>query len=750
MPEASNPILHHLRTLVVPGEARRLTDGQLLERFVQGRDEAAFEVLVHRHGAMVWRVCRQVLRDTQDAEDACQATFLVLVRKARGIARPELLGNWLYGVAVRVAHRVRKTASRRQAHERPGVETLGQHPADPGAGSDPEGQLHEELQRLPAKYRCPLVLCYLEGRTNEEAARQLRWPVGTLKVRLMRGREMLRLRLVRRGLGVSAGVLGSTLARGVEAALPAPLAETILKAALPFAAGAATRAGASSTPAVALAEGVLRSMMWTTGKIAAAVVVAVGLLGTGAGWLTFGRAGAGPATPNVAAAGVPPGAAPHDNRTAEPARPAPPLGRPLPLPGGDGVIIRERFTRTHLSAINTDHDWFFQDRKFILTSDTRAIPPELQKALLGPDRQSARIVGEWDLDTGKGDLVLTAITADGKPGRKEVRLHVSPAGLRVNLEHGGQYNVISFPPRLVVEKGVTYPIHEHATRIDREFLQGTWQVVGREVEGRKVPPNDLQGARIVVQGSTLTLTGPGAVSRGTFTLDVASTPRALDVTFTEGPEKGTTWRGIYQIQGDTWTFCRSPAGKDRPTAFLSKPASGQVLETLQRRGEDPTALKVGGELPFLVADFTTGRAKGHCGCPSVMIRNDRARALVVWSRTADPAVLRLAKKADEDLVCGKRVHGYLILFDPTADDRARLDKADLEGVSAGPARQSADKVFKQFGIDTRAAQVVFLVDNREVKAMWVLAPGELTSGRIGKILEEADKLFQHPGGRGDG
>jgi uncharacterized protein (TIGR03067 family) len=296
-----------------------------------------------------------------------------------------------------------------------------------------------------------------------------------------------------------------------------------------------------------------------------------------------------------------------------------------------------------------------------------------------------------------------------------------------------------------VAKGVTFPINEHATRIDREFLQGTWHVVGREVEGRKVPPHELQGARITIQGSTLTLTGPGTVSRGTFTLDVASTPRTLDMTFTEGPEKGKTWRGIYQLQGDTWKLCRSPAGKERPTDFLSKPASGQVLETLQRQTEDPTALKVGGELPFLVADFTTGRAKGHCGCPSVMIRNDRARALVIWSRTADPAVLRLAKKADEDLVCGKRLHGYLLLFDPTEEDRARLDKAGLEGVSAGPAREPAGKFFERFGIDAKAAQVVFLVDNREVKAMWVLAPGELTAARITKILEEADKFFGQPG-----
>src|SRR5262249_16921160 len=132
------------------GDVRRVTDGELLERYATRREEAAFEILVHRHGAMVWRVCRNVLRESHTAEDAFQATFLILVRKAGSIARPELLGNWLYGVAYRVALRARKMAARRDAHERQGVEMIATASADEPAGRDGQLLLQEELQRLPA------------------------------------------------------------------------------------------------------------------------------------------------------------------------------------------------------------------------------------------------------------------------------------------------------------------------------------------------------------------------------------------------------------------------------------------------------------------------------------------------------------------------------------------------------------------------------------------------------------------------
>jgi RNA polymerase sigma factor (sigma-70 family) len=590
----TNLLLRYLHKAAAPAEVGRLTDRQLLERFVQRRDEAAFEVLVHRHGPMVWRVCRQLLPNTQDCEDACQATFLVLVRKAGSVGRPELLGNWLYGVALRVAGRIRKTVGRRQAHERPGTETLAGQTDGAAGGPDRMGDLHEELYRLPAKYRRPLVLCYLEGRTNEEAARQLRCPLGTLKVRLLRGRAMLRTRLVRRGLAFSPGMLVSALSNGANETLPVSLGETTVRAGLLFATGRAVATGAPCPRAVALTQGVLHAMWWTQGKALAAVLLTVGLFGTGAGWLVF-RSTALPAAPSNRA--VPGGHAEAARPEPMPPEPAPAPERPggapqLPPPGGDAPVTRARLTRACLLGIRDETAWYFRGQKFILAADKDELPTGLVRALLGPGGKAARIRGEWDLDTEKGQLVLTALVVDGKPGPKEVRLGISPAGLmRVNVEHAGQYNVLSFEDKLHVPgPGEIFPIYDVANRIDLKFLQGAWDLRGLEADGKTLPASALQGSRVVVQGNAITLVFQGATSRGTFQLDSVPTPRTLDVTFTEGPEKGNRYLGIYELQEDTWRFCRTPAGKGRPTAFAGKAGSGHLLEKLQRAAEDSTGL----------------------------------------------------------------------------------------------------------------------------------------------------------------
>ncbi len=161
-----------------------LTDAQLLERFAVGRDEPAFAALMVRHGPMVLGVCRRLLHDAGQAEDAFQAAFLVLARKAGAIQRRPLLGAWLYGVAFKVAARLRGQAWRRQAREKPA--DFDAVPAAVGPDASDYPAIHEEVQRLPDKYRDPVVLCYLEGKTHEEAARLMRCPLGTVKGRLAR------------------------------------------------------------------------------------------------------------------------------------------------------------------------------------------------------------------------------------------------------------------------------------------------------------------------------------------------------------------------------------------------------------------------------------------------------------------------------------------------------------------------------------------------------------------------------------
>jgi RNA polymerase sigma-70 factor (ECF subfamily) len=218
-----NIVLQHLRGLVGPGPTAEPTDGRLLERFAHSRDEAAFSDLVQRHGPLVLGVCRRLLGHEQDAEDAFQATFLVLARKAAILGRRGSVAGYLYTVAYRLARRARAMAARRRFHERQVALMSPAADAAPEAWSDLRPVLDEELSRLPEKYRLPLLLCDLEEKTYAQAARELGWPVGSMSKRLVRGRDLLRRRLARRGVTLAGGALAAILGRDATAAVPGPL-----------------------------------------------------------------------------------------------------------------------------------------------------------------------------------------------------------------------------------------------------------------------------------------------------------------------------------------------------------------------------------------------------------------------------------------------------------------------------------------------------------------------------------------------
>jgi RNA polymerase sigma factor (sigma-70 family) len=283
---AAHPVLRFLRTITASAGAADTPDAQLLARFVAGRDETAFAALVRRHGPMVLGVCVRILGNTADAEDAFQATFLVLVRRARSVGRPDRLANWLYGVAHRTALKARADAARRRRHESRVEKRVQVEGPEDGVGRDLRPVLDEELNRLPMKYRVPLVLCHLEGHTHEEIARRLGCPRETVTTRLTRGRERLRRRMVRRGVTLSTGALAAALSEGaVAAGVPAALLEGTVKAAVLSAAGRAAAGGAISARVAALTEGVVRAMWMTKLKLTAAVLVGVGVLAWGAGML---------------------------------------------------------------------------------------------------------------------------------------------------------------------------------------------------------------------------------------------------------------------------------------------------------------------------------------------------------------------------------------------------------------------------------------------------------------------------------
>lgn len=273
--------LRYLRQLTEPADGNRL-DAELIERYVSLNDETAFAHLVERHGSLVLGVCRRVLHNHHDAEDAFQATFLVLARKARHIRQGHALSGWLYKVAYHLAVKLRSSTERRRRAEHQPTRVSEKPAEDRLAWDDLRKVLDEELARLPEKYRVPLLLCCLAGRTRDEAAQQLGWTLGALKMRLERGRQLLRSRLERRGLTVSAALLAMMLAQQATASsVPALLATTTLKASLLFALGQTEPS--LSAEALRLANLELVSGMSKVQFLGAAVVLTA-LIGMAGGW----------------------------------------------------------------------------------------------------------------------------------------------------------------------------------------------------------------------------------------------------------------------------------------------------------------------------------------------------------------------------------------------------------------------------------------------------------------------------------
>ena len=280
-------ILRQLQTLYNLGTIGDLTDGQLLERFATDGNEAAelaFSALVERHEAMVWRVCMAIIRDEHQAEDAFQATFLVLVRRARSLWVRDSLGPWLNQVACRTATCLRATVRRRRKHEQRRAARDAARTVEVGTPRDldRDAAVHEELNRLPEKYRAPVVLCDLEGRTHQEAARSLGWPIGTVKSRQSQGRKLLRDRLVRRGLGLAvAGAVIDSLRQAAVAAMPKEVSRNAVDVVMRRSVRTLTGVGIPAH-VLALTQGVLRTMFWIRLRFPTVAALVIGIATGGA------------------------------------------------------------------------------------------------------------------------------------------------------------------------------------------------------------------------------------------------------------------------------------------------------------------------------------------------------------------------------------------------------------------------------------------------------------------------------------
>jgi RNA polymerase sigma factor (sigma-70 family) len=314
---AADPLGHalrHLRRALLPGEDAGLTDGQLLECFVVQHDEVALDALIRRHAAMVWGVCRRLLGRHHDAEDAFQATFLVLVRRAAVVSPRQMVGNWLYGVARQTALKTRATLARQgrleaQMTEFPDPET----PAHHGLDAESLRRLDQAVSGLPDKYRVLIVLCDLEGKTRQEVARQLGCPEGTVAGRLARARALLAKRLTRQGVALSAALVVAEMASAVA---PPALVTAAVQGAATFAGGSSPPPGAIAAPVLTLTEGVLQAMWMTKlNKVAVALLVVLGLIAVGGGVLAYQGSGASPAPSQPEAKQPPAGAQPAQKST---------------------------------------------------------------------------------------------------------------------------------------------------------------------------------------------------------------------------------------------------------------------------------------------------------------------------------------------------------------------------------------------------------------------------------------------------
>jgi RNA polymerase sigma factor (sigma-70 family) len=386
----ANLVLRQLHTLLEARGAGPLTDEQLLQRFTMVRDESAFAELLRRHGPMVLGVCRRTLPQQHDAEDAFQATFLALVRGAASIRRRQSLGGWLYRVAQRLSRKMRADDARRRAREKRPVNVAISGAADELTWRELRTLLDDELARLPEKHRLPLLLCYLGGQTQDEAARQLGWGRGTLKRRLERGRELLRRRLARRGVTLPAALCATMLAEQLSAAVPPALATATIRV--------VTGDAAAVGPLIALAESALTAAGLFRLKIGIALLLAASLTAAGAGMLVHQTPAAPSSATKSKAATRPASNPPEDWAEALPRTDR--YGDPLPA----GALARMGSTRFRHGS------WAY---RVVFAHDGKTL------ISAGADRA----IRFWEASTGKqvrqltghaGAVYSLALSPDGK------------------------------------------------------------------------------------------------------------------------------------------------------------------------------------------------------------------------------------------------------------------------------------------------------------------------------------------------
>jgi RNA polymerase sigma factor (sigma-70 family) len=462
--------IRQLRQAALRQDEAERADSQLLASFIDQKDEAAFEALVRRHGAMVFGVCRRVARNHHDAEDAFQATFLVLARKAATVRPREKLACWLHGVALRTAMKAQTLAAKRSVRERQVAEMPEPEatvaPQDPWRDLQP--LLDQELNGLPENYRLPILLCDLEGKSIKEATRQLGWPQGTLAGRLARGRKLLARRLTNRGVALSAGTLAAVVSQNsASAAVPTPLLCSTVKTAAALAAGQVTAAGAAPARVAVLTEGVLKAMLLNKLKNALATLLLIAAL--------IGAAGA--AVYQTQAAEQPK----DEQKNTTGGAPAPPvLPNPPKVENPREYVIKSR-------VMEAGSDRPTNLAKMVL-EDGQALPSPLHLSD-GPQNLLAKVIDDEKIKVG----TLLDVRVKHLSGNK-VRLFVSFQKNEIEKADVSEIRVIGSSVQCIQDVELTKPVkivfQKDAKGPARRWLEIT--VDPFNVNEQPVPPPALQ------------------------------------------------------------------------------------------------------------------------------------------------------------------------------------------------------------------------------------------------------------------
>lgn len=666
-------VVQMLRERVVRAELETTTDAQLLQWFIAERDEAAFAALVRRHGAMVWGVCQRILRQDQDAEDAFQATFIVLLRKAASIHPPSMLGNWLYGVAHQVSVKARAMNAKRMIREKQSPLPLANAEAKQDPWRELKLLLDQELSLLPEKYRAIIVLCDLEGKTRKEAAAQLAVPEGTVAGRQARARAMLAKRLARRGVTVSAATLAGMMAdNAVAAAAPASAVASTIKSASVVAAG-----GVISANVAALAEGVVKSMFLSKLKSVLTVVLVVlglGMTTFGLSVLADGWSNGQRQDSNVLINDLD-GKAEKPKETAQP--PAPPKQQPVEPNVGIGFLKVEargqlirKGTNFHLLVqqhklppiellIRSNADksaltrtlFNLKDQVVVVTGNVVWLPKGHQinsdddyaLGIVYSEEPQVKVVDSKDIPLDYLKVEAKGVVIWDEYYQLHVRLQEKPAQKlvfgfwidepnpllkKLHALKNREAVVTGSPtwqPKSNVNFGFTQfdvkPADDREQKknekalepaIERELarLAGDWNLLSLVINGKNLDAKE----GFTVKGDTLT---SKAFTAAVKVIPEASPP-AIDIIVTSGETKGQILKGIYKIEGNFLTLCSALADADRPAAFKSTPGSQTSLAVYQRAGT--------GALQWLT--------------PAEIIKTKPAEKIGVELRVADVGVIR--------------------------------------------------------------------------------------------------------------